>query len=133
MSDGFSLSIKSFCDKAKLKGDVVIKKLGLKLLSDLVVGTPVDTGRCRANWYVTLDNPSIDEDQMAVDPEGASTIARGTTAMEAATMGNIVYFTNNLVYAMPLEMGHSQQAPAGWCRIAVKELKAYLAEAVQEA
>ncbi|MCY1559195.1 hypothetical protein D9M68_962070 [compost metagenome] len=50
---------------------------------------------------------------VAVDPKGDETFARGLSVMTGLEPYTQVFIQNNLVYAVPLEDGHSKQAPAG--------------------
>lgn len=82
-------------------------------------------GRFRANWQIGIASPneSISD---AVDPAGGATIGRLTGVAAAVRAGGVIYITNSLPYAIPLERGHSKQAPQGIVRLTMLDLPAAL-------
>lgn len=100
--------------------------IGLEAIKRVVLKSPVNTGRFRGNWALSIG--AIDTTTTeTVDPSGGATIARGQAAIApyGATEGfPMVYIQNNLPYAEPLENGHSKQAPAGVVGLTVSELSA---------
>lgn len=90
----------------------VARKAQLDMFTDCVMGCPVDSGRARGNFQASEGSPANGETGV-VDPSGGSTVAAGTAVIAAAQPGDW-WITNNVPYIIPLEMGHSQQAPAGW-------------------
>jgi hypothetical protein len=114
----FTGDVSRFTTKTKLSADVKVRYICLHLLRDVVLGTPVDTGRARGNWQATIDQPA--EGVTTVDDKGGQlTVGSADGAISRAT-GRVFYITNNLPYIMPLEYeGHSKQAPRGWVRTAV--------------
>jgi hypothetical protein len=71
-------------------------------------------GRLRNSWYVTMDKPS---DGSGREPNKAG--AGSLTELKNIGVGGVCFLTNNLPYALPVEYGHSKQAPAGMVRINV--------------
>lgn len=106
-----------------------VRRLALLILSELVIQTPVDTGRARSNWIVGLGGPpdAINEDPY-VPGEGGSTdaananaaIAAGTAAVSDREPGQTIYLSNNAPYIEKLNQGWSAQAPAGFIQAAVQ-------------
>jgi len=89
-----------------------VRVIALAMLNEIVLRSPVDTGRFRGNNIVSVGAPVYTSSEN-VDPTGSETIQQGlrvTTGLEPYTQ---VFIQNNLPYAVPLEDGHSQQAPAG--------------------
>lgn len=87
-------------------------------------------GRFRGNWHISLDvieDVTFDEP----DPSGAGTIAAMVAAMGDFKAGQIAYILNNLPYAVPLEYGHSTQAPAGMVRITIERFQQIVDEAAR--
>lgn len=99
--------------RKRVRGDVLAQKKRLiaEIYRGIVRLTPVDTGRARFGWYVTLDNPSED-----VPPEGEydepSEVTR-LNPLETMELGQQVWLTNNVPYIEELERGSSANAPAG--------------------
>lgn len=117
----FKLDVSKFIDKASETADAEVRKICLDLLTGIVLKTPVDTGRARANWFTSIGSPSINVTE-STDPSGSSTIANSLSAISEAT-GNILWITNNLPYIYRLEFeGWSRQAPAGMVRVTVNDI-----------
>ena len=117
----FKLDVSKFIDKASETADAEVRKICLDLLTGIVLKTPVDTGRARANWFTSIGSPSINVTE-STDPSGSSTISNSLTAISEAT-GNILWITNNLPYIYRLEFeGWSRQAPAGMVRVTVNDI-----------
>jgi hypothetical protein len=81
-------------------------------------GTPVDTGRARANWFVSEGAPRLETTESIV-PEPRPRL----------TGESVMFITNSLPYIVPLEYGHSKQAPYGMVRKAIAEVQATIAVA----
>lgn len=122
-NDRFRARMAKRIEKAKGKQELFFKKLTLEIMSRIVLKTPVDTGRARANWFVGNGTPNRRTDQL-VDPSGVSTIAFGQSAIMGIKVdGQTIYVTNSLPYIRRLEYeGWSQQAPAGMVRVTLAEL-----------
>lgn len=87
-------------------------------------------GRFRANWHLSIDvveNVTFDE----VDPSGQETIAALVSAVSDFTAGQTAYLINNLPYSVPLEYGHSTQAPSGMVRVTLARFQQIVNEAVR--
>lgn len=92
-------------------------------------------GRFRGNWQVGLDVQPDGETgrDNNNDPNGNMTMAVGNYMIEQFKVGTkAIYFTNNVPYALELELGHSSQAPSGLVRITALEAKKYFDEAASE-
>lgn len=127
----FTLDVSNFVDKASKTADVEIRKICLDLLTGIVLKTPVDTGRARANWFTSVGSPSGNV-TTSTDPSGSSAISSGLSAISQAT-GNVLWITNNLPYIYRLEFGtynngpktvggFSRQAPAGMVRVTINDI-----------
>lgn len=87
--------------------------LALTLADKITVGTPVDTGRARANWFVAEGAPRIE-----------TTEAVTAAPIPKLTGDTVIFITNSLPYIVPLEYGHSKQAPYGMVRRSIAEVAA---------
>ncbi len=105
--------------------DRLVRKCALAIDATVVLATPVDTGRARANWQVSLNDPK----NSTRDPfsTGAGGSTGGQNARAAMAEAQVVidgytyerspvglFITNNLPYIGRLNNGHSAQAPAGF-------------------
>jgi hypothetical protein len=117
----FKLDISKFIDKTSKTADAQVRKICLDLVTGIVLKTPVDTGRARANWFTSIGNPT-DNITESTDASGSSTIAGSLGAISKAP-GNVLWITNNLPYIYRLEFeGWSRQAPAGMVRVTVNDI-----------
>lgn len=89
-----------------------IRVIALAMLNEIVLRSPVDTGRFRGNNIVSVGAPVYASSEN-LDPSGSETIQRGLSAMSGLEPYTQVYIQNNLPYATALEDGHSKQAPGG--------------------
>ncbi|QLL16529.1 hypothetical protein [Pseudomonas chlororaphis] len=97
---------------------------------DIVAPEGYVGGRFRSNWHLSIDvveNVTFDE----VDPDGQETIAALVSAVSDFTAGQVAYLINNLPYAIPLEFGHSTQAPSGMVRVTVARFQQIVQEAIR--
>jgi hypothetical protein len=99
-------------------------------VNGLVSGKDYVGGRFRGNWMFSIgspDNTTTDE----VDPSGRKSTARIVDGAIEFKAGDTAYITNSLPYAIPLEFGHSQQAPGGMVRITVARFQQIVLEAIR--
>lgn len=89
-----------------------VRVIALAMLNEIVLRSPVDTGRFRGNNIVSVGAPVYASSE-SIDPSGSETIQRGLSAMSGLEPYTQVYIQNNLPYATALEDGHSKQAPGG--------------------
>lgn len=132
MAQTFSLDIRAWCDKAKERADLVVRKVALDVGSRVVLRSPVDTGRFRANWQYGVGAPVLKTTE-TVDASGTETIARIGTLAATARLGDVIYLSNSLPYALRLEAGYSKQAPAGMVGLTVLEFQAAVDRSVAAA
>ena len=127
----FGLDLQQWSKKVVPGAHVVfMKKIVLELLKRVVMKSPVDTGRFRANWQVGIgsaDETTIDEATGKGKHYVNDAVRRGSDKLGDLDFGIAVHVSNNLPYAGPLEDGHSGQAPAGVLGISVEEVSAHLA------
>lgn len=95
-----------------------VRHYSLTLFSNVVYRSPVDTGRFRGNWQCSIGVP-ITSVLDSKDKSGSETLAKVRAVVETMEVGQTIYLTNNLSYAIPLEYGSSAQAPSGVVRISI--------------
>lgn len=128
MSTDFELAIANFIKKAKKNPELVVRQVTIKLYSQIIMASPVDTGRFRMNWQVSNKTPATGI-LIADDPSGGRAIGRMTAYVTTSKEWENFCFTNNLPYAERLEYGWSQQAPQGMVRVTVSRFQRLLNEA----
>ena len=80
------------------------KATAFEMFSQVIQKTPVKTGRARANWNISTDNPDN------------STTESTQATPQVPEIGDdfpTVFISNGLDYVVDLEDGKSAQAPAG--------------------
>jgi hypothetical protein len=142
----FEGDVNKFQRKTVNKMDQAIRKVSLEILGRVVFKSPVDTGRFRSNWQVSIGSvPSgiveyagtetIGERAGSKGPVYESTVAKSKGVANTAKAGDVIYIANNLPYAVRLEEGgygegpktvggFSRQAPAGMVTLTVQEFAA---------
>lgn len=141
----FKSDLAKFIKKAGANAEQVVRKVALDLDKSLVLKTPVDTGRARANWQVAFNSPDISS-VISNDKSGSKTLSTAQKQLEMFKLGQKVFITNSLPYIGVLEYGqygtgpgatdkttrdgYSIQAPYGMRDLTVAEFKQYVSKAV---
>lgn len=116
----FDAGMKRFADTLKEEQLVVFyKRLSLEILRKVVFLTPVDTGRARGNWQLTISTPASGQVKQF---KGRDPFAAGTATLEQMKNLNVVWISNNVPYIVALERGWSKQAPAGMVAVTLDTL-----------
>jgi hypothetical protein len=108
--------------------NLIKRKVALVVDREVVLETPVDTGRARSNWIASIAAPILsDHEPYAPGAKlGKSERANAAAAMEQAQLvisavksGDDIYISNNVHYIGLLNEGSSAQAPSGFVQSAV--------------
>lgn len=148
----FTQNITTFFQKTGIKLDLIVKKLAFDGFKGVLFRSPVDTGRFRGSWRIGIGriNLSVLKDLTGPKasnfigpvPAGAASppaphspptsaeLAFASSKLSSVKFGTKVVISNNLPYAIPLENGHSKQAPAGVLIITFLEIKSNFAATV---
>jgi hypothetical protein len=87
-----------------------LKGIFLQGLGNIASGTPVDEGRARSNWFLTVGSATTEKTQQE---NGDPHLGK----MPNRVLGVRLFYSNNMPYINRLEYdGHSDQAPFGWVR-----------------
>lgn len=88
----------------------------------VIISTPVDTGRARHGWNITIQSPSL-----TVPPEGKYSMPNieehGLSTIISVTPEQVIYITNRVPYIEDLNKGSSQQAPARFVELAAERVQ----------
>lgn len=122
----FSVPLGEIAARANASLETVARKATLDLFRSVVMKSPVDSGRFKANWNVSYGSP---------DPAVTANKNAGRGLEQAAMsstlpLGGIVYLANGLPYARRLEYGWSKQAPSGMVRLSALEFDQSIREAI---
>ena len=98
------------------------RAIALQILARVVMMTPVDTGRARGNWQVSINTINIGE-LSRLDSNGPGTIQTESEKIGDVQPGDAIWIHNNLPYIHVLEDGSSAQAPTGMLRVTLAEIE----------
>lgn len=128
---GFVLSLKGFKVKAEKQFTAVPHAIAMRMYTDIIMLTPVDTGRARANWMLACGKANTGTTE-STDKTGQSTAAQAASQLAGLNKGQSIFITNSLPYIMRLEYGWSKQAPNGMVRQTVERFQAMVNKAIAE-
>lgn len=123
--------IHKWCDQTENTLDEVLQTIVIKIGTSLVRLSPVDTGRFKGNWQLTIDSRA-ESSLNRFDKEGGATLTEITKKANTFTAGQIAYIQNHVLYGYDLEYGSSAQArnPDGMLRITAARFSQIVDEAV---
>ena len=105
----------------------LVKAIAFEAFARIVFKTPVDTGRARGNWQISIGQPIFDE----IELDQAQDIAlsdignegvRAAQVLQNLNPFEVVWISNNVPYIEFLEEGSSRQAPQGMVAETFSEL-----------
>ena len=122
----FAGQIKTFSTKAIAKSEKAFKNTCIGLSVAIQQDTPVDTGRLRGNWQPSVNTPATST-LMDTDPSGSKVMQKIQDTGQRIKLGDTYFFTNNLIYAYPLEfIKMSPKAQNGFVRVNLTRWKDFL-------
>jgi hypothetical protein len=122
-AEGFSRALATLGRFCTDNYDAIVTKTVIDLFSSIVELTPIDTGRARANWAMGMN----------LNVSGQSVDLTDVAEFEYKTKrGDTIWIWNNLVYIVPLEEGHSRQAPRGMVALSLRRFDKFLMDAAQQ-
>jgi len=112
---------KKFSAETKKDFSDLLSAAALTVYSDLVNTTPVDTGRAKSNWIPSIGSP-VYTTRPATDSLSVILQAQAVFEPDGLPEFPVLYIANSLDYIASLNMGSSQQAPAGFVEMAVNRV-----------
>lgn len=96
--------------------------------STVVQATPVDTGRARANWTLSIGSPVFaDRPSPGPGAAGPDAVSAANGVLQQWRVGSgPICISNGLPYITRLDTGYSAQAPNGMTAQAINAARAYL-------
>ena len=122
----WAVPLDKLAEKAKASLHTVARKATADVFRAVVLRSPVDTGRFRANWNVNYGAPLYATTDSTDKSRGVAEANKGLTL----PVGGVVYLSNGLPYARRLEYGYSKQAPGGMVRVSAQEFSDYVQKAI---
>lgn len=141
--DDFFNTINEWVEQTQSDIDNVLQTVVLLVGQSVVRLSPVDTGRFKGNWQLSIDE-TIDNSLIRQDPEGTQTLADIARTANRFTAGQVAYIQNHVLYGTDIEYGlyngptqkvtddgYSRQAPAGVVRVTAAEFIEIVNQAVR--
>lgn len=102
-----------------------VQYIGFEAINKIDKRTPVDTGRLRGNWNMSVGAPDTTVRE-TTDKSGGATVARNSAVVESYPEQGFppMFLQNNLPYAEVREHKPSSQHPGGMVAITTAELAA---------
>lgn len=127
----FAADVRRFTAKSEKAVDKTVRAITFALFREVIMRTPVDSGRLKGNWQASVNAPATGT-VTTTDKSGAVTIA--SMAAGIGGWGSQTYLANNLPYAHRIEFdGWSHtKAPAGMARVSLARINAIVAKATRE-
>ncbi|RPD86273.1 HK97 gp10 family phage protein [Neisseria weixii] len=102
-----------FADLVEQEADKLYRSFAITCLNNIVMRSPVDTGRYRGSHVLSIGAP--DYSQGEADKAGSMTLQAGIQTLKGVPVGKMpkVFIQTNLPYAMRIENGWSKQAAQG--------------------
>lgn len=116
----FHKALKKFKVDSLEKAEAVFQKVAFDMSRRIIMRTPVDTGRARANWQPGI-NARPSTSVASFDKSGRQATSAAKSSVSELKIGDVFSLVNNVAYIVPLEFGHSSKAPNGMVRITVAE------------
>lgn len=124
--NSFSLNLTKFAARTEVEMKQVVQKIAMEAFGRVILRTPVDTGRARANWGCTIGSPRSGGPTEDTDKSGAATRSAVSDTVQQFPGDGSVFLTNSLPYINELENGSSRQMPSGMVRATVAEMAGFL-------
>lgn len=126
----FARRFRIIAEKVKENTVKNVKKAAIAADQAAVLATPVDTGRARANWLVSIGTPEYKYDDEATEGDVQSSLSQAQSTVAEYKLGSGgIFITNSVPYIVPLENGSSAQAPQGMTEAAIQAARRHLGDA----
>lgn len=135
----FDVDVAKFVKKVDANGEWLMRRLAFQGFHFLLMTSPVDTGRFRHSWRVSLNRVDLSfEPELGPGGFGGATFGAPASPQEYGKLldgldglrwGDTIWITNNTPYANKLEGSdgekpYSAQAPNGMLKIVFPVLQA---------
>jgi len=120
----FGAELNAFSKKTGVEANIAVRKVALQIFDGVTAMTPVDTGRAKGNWNLSISHMDTSTD----DNASSTSQGRPAKAPSLRTYSGLrdIYITNSLPYIFALEHGHSGKAPHGMLSVTVNEIRSSL-------
>ena len=133
----FNEKLRDFAeDEVPRRALLLFRRVALGILRRAVLKTPVDTGRARGNWQLTVNrivtsvidrvddgSPSHSVGEAPRRGAGKDTVDKGLGKLSRVKLGDTIYITNNVDYIVYLEEGTEKIPPQKMLAEAIQEIE----------
>lgn len=139
----FMDTINEWIEQTENRIDDVLQTIAIKVGESVVRLSPIDTGRFRGNWQMSIDSTATSS-LLRYDLNGQATIDAIASVANSFTAGQVAYIQNHVLYGNDLEYGtyngptakvtdegFSRQAPHGMVRVTEAQFLNIVNEAVR--
>lgn len=108
----FGLALKGFAELTDRQARLAKAELGLQVLGGVIQANPVDTGRMRAGWQITVGAPGTESPAPGAygADAGAQAMAEGLSRASEAPLDAPLWVVNNVEYSGFVEAHHPTKA-----------------------
>ena len=132
----FAKTVDDWCSKVEGRATAVFRQASQRVINAALDGVPIDLGFAHNSGRASLESmPSIDPSATNKEKQAVPFDSFGeiTAVISSAELGQTIYFGFTAAYILPLEFGHSKQAPAGFVRLAAAQWPVIVSETIAEA
>lgn len=131
----FASSIDDWVQQTELRMTAVFRESTQRVASLANNAIPVDTGFARASIQASTESmPTIVPGSRGEEGNAyPSEFGQISGVIANAKLGQTIYVGWTASYVLPLEYGHSKQAPSGFVRIAVAQWGQVVSQVTEEA
>lgn len=129
----FAGSVSRCVKSVKVKTSAQAKKLTIDVLSAVVMGTPVLTGKLRGGWTPSIGSPNFSTSGQ-FDTSGQIVIASIVSMVQSLPENSdwTFYLSNTVPYGPFIEYdGISRQAPSGMVRVTMTRIAGFVSSALR--
>lgn len=124
----FTAKIAKWIKETEARFQLIVRALAFEVHDRVIDRTPVDSGRARASWNLSINAPVT---TVAPEPKKRSRRAALESARSVRAQlpsfdafRDTVWITNAVPYILRLEHGSSKQAPVGMVAVTIAEVEA---------
>ena len=124
--NNFNGVINAFKIEIEDEAESMARRVAFAVDRQVVMMSPVDTGRFRANWQVSLNVDAVGTVEHIPGIKGSTKGPNTQKALDQLgkvtkqfKLGDEIIIINNVEYGVYLNDGHSKQAPQNFVQIAV--------------
>ena len=101
----WTMDLNKYCKDKEVEFKKVRKNYAFALYTSIVKKTPVDTGRARGNWNISVGKPDDFVDEDIKKSQVSAKMKKNQSELDKANGDETIYIANNLPYITTLEYG----------------------------